>query len=481
MASSIFTRSVEHVTLIRFQRADGTEKVAFRDRDHRLMKEPTDYVDLIRREAERSKKTATAIKSAVDAALYALKDLHTSMSKLHLELSDLDDNHLQKFRNHWLDATMRRSNSRGNAMRAKQTTNVKLRIAYAYLDWCQQTGRVPPDTIGWIGCRIRSSLPSVGTSQVPAVYTDSHKHPLVFKGIGERSRRGRRQHWATADEIADVETWLSDNENPHAWQRDQLLIRVIDAMAWRAGTVLGLTIDDFSAERIKEAERRHAAIFHVEPVVQKGGHSLTFSLPWALTYRIADYINGENGRVALMKEAGATEKVARRRVFLASNTGAPLKRSGLSSRLSSVFKAAGFPVGAGVHSIRRGTAKREARADIEFRQRNGLSTAPEDITEGLAEKLGHTSHFAQRAYLESVADKRLLSVEEQLAQQLDEEKAKNAALSAQVATLQDFLLSSQARTSRTVRMSKFGTQRTSPRPSHPATLIHRSAFESRTS
>jgi hypothetical protein len=418
--------------------------VAFRDRDHRLMTEPTDYVDFVRRNAEKSQKSPTAIRSAVDAALYAVKALHVSLSKSHLELADLTDSLLEKYRNQWLQNTKRKSHSRGE-LRAKQTTNVKLRNVYTYLNWCQETGRVPSDTIGWTGCYVKSSLPSVGRSEVPAVYTDTHKHPLVYSRIGEKSRRGRRQHWATEQQIADLEMWLYENENRHAAQRDQLIVRIVDVIAWRKGTVLGLTIDDFSDERISEAERRNAGVFHVEPAIQKGGNALTFSLSWPLTYRIVHYINDETGRADLMKNAQATEAVARRHIFLNCKTGKPLTPAGTSSRLSFAFKAVGFPLGAGLHSIRRGTAKRTVRAEIEFRQRNGLSTAVEDITDAVSEKLGHTSRFSQRSYLEVLSDKRLLSVEEQLIAQVDEEKATNAALAAQVARLQEQLSNPQAR------------------------------------
>ena len=434
MAEQISSRAKEHIRLIWYEREDGSKSVAFRGRKHQLLEEPTDYVEEIRTEQLRTAASATGLASAVDAAAYALKEFHLYLSLKRYDLPDVTDEILVAYRKWSFTRICKKRNSRGKRQ-AKQSVNVKLRNIYKYLSWCQITSRIPIGIVGWRNCAVQTSLPDAADSKLEADNLESHKYPKLYFRIGEHSREGRRQHWATADELFDLERWLSENENERAAQRDILLLRIADVMAWRIGTILDLRLDDFSDAAIKDAEKAKATRFTTVPSTQKFDTELAFSMPWELVYAIRHYIQDNDGRKAILLSANTTEIDTEGRIFL-NCKGRPLTRAGTCSRLSRAFKAVGMPLGAGWHAIRRGSTKRFARKEIDFRRKYGLSTAREDIADAISEYLGQTTSAAQKAYVQANDDLQQNSFEEQVQNELTEARAIIAEQRTQIALLQ---------------------------------------------
>ncbi|RQM47186.1 hypothetical protein EHZ19_16165 [Paraburkholderia bannensis] len=428
------------VRLIRWKLADGTKCVAFRGQKHELLEEPTDFVEEIRDKHVKNCSSPTALESAVDAAVYALKEFHSYLSLIGCNLRSITDARIDGYKNWSFGKIRKKKNCRGE-LQAKQSVNVKLRQIYSYLAWCQKNERVPPLTVGWTNCNVQTSLLDVDRSGLDSDRLESHKYPKLYRRIGERSRKGRRQHWATPDEIIDLERWLTENENPYAARRDILMIRVADVIGWRLSTLLDLRVSDFSDAAVERAEKAKAERFVMVPWTQKNNANIANSIPWELVYEIRRYIQGNEGgqneqseysRKALLIAAGASEKDARGRIFLRTDNGRPLTRAGTNSRMSSIFKAVGMPVWAGWHSLRRGNNKRAARKEIEFRRSFGGSMDHNDIAESLSKKLNQTTTSALNAYYEAKEDMQGQSVVDELEDKLAAAEARGDALQAQV-------------------------------------------------
>lgn len=279
-------------------------------------------------------------------------------------------------------------------------------------------------------------------------------NPLFVNADRKLSQRGcghDRQYWATEADFAELREHFWKTGDGDTAPRNDLLMRVIDATGFRRASANSLTTDMFSDAAIEKAVNEGLTHISVVPPEQKFGYNRAFPVSLNLAIAINRYINTE--RRQLLAKAGysdADKSIHQRRIFLSTSSatgGWPLTHATVSKIFGRAFRAIGRKAGAATHSFRRKFAEQRWAEEIEFRMREGLSLAYEDIAMAVADDLGHESIVSQDAYHRVLSRIRKLSVEQQLrnqAAELNDEVAQPRSENAAVRALLSQLISGKS-------------------------------------
>lgn len=398
----------------------GEKVPTLRDHGGRSLSPYNEYLDDVCRDLRERKAREGARKSALDEATYAMKALASFVLSQGKTPADIDDELLKKFKENSKAAVQKNSRSRGGELRPEQTTNIKLRQVYKFLNNSQKHYRLPARTIGLeVGCRVRSTLPLLDTQPSDFLNAERRKYPLCFDQNGGTGREDNSQYWATEADILGLEEHFWTSDDGYCCHRNTLLLRIAEQKGWRAASLNSLLTKQFSEQAL--AAQAHLDAFAIVPPEQKRGYVLTFKMRFELVHQVASYIAGP--RAELLKGLRVGEDVAKGRLFLSATTGKPLSDRHISQLFSKGLRGLGRAKGAGSHSLRRYRAEADFDEEIEFRRTHGLSLAPEDVKRAVQTTLGHGSLESQRAYNRSLSKLKSKTRTEQLEKVLLQERA----------------------------------------------------------
>lgn len=407
----------------------------FRDNSGATIEPFTSYLDYLLLSLEQNHTPKKAANSTVEAATYALLELIRFLFKNNLKISRFDDAMLTDLRQTIYKSVENNIISRGSPTAAKRTTNVKLRQVYHFLQWGQANRVLPHDSIGWsANCRVRSTLPESVTRGSPSDLQSKRLYPLLFRSVGEKGGLRDGQHWATDEEIAQMEEYFWRTNDYEVAVRNILFLRIEAHSAFRNESTNSLLIEQFSDAATKN---RDSDVYRISPPKQKFDRDFDFSLEWPLVDRIREYIRFN--RPELLKISGGDEKRTEGRLFISSRTGAPLTDRAVGEILSDAFRAIGAPKGAGGHSLRRYRAVVQCKIVIARMRDYGLPPDRETVTREIMDLLGHTTEEAGRAYDRVMSGYKFSSKESELLRlsnkfqlELDSTRSKTAKLISQI-------------------------------------------------
>ena len=411
----------------------GYRAPTLRDREGNLLHPFVAYLDAFVEDLRKKKSPTKASQSQIEATTYALFGFANFLLRERAKLYRVDDDILRRYRDDAYQAVIANPKSRGNSHQAHVTVNVKLRRVYDFIYSCQKRRLLPKKILGWQDCQIQSSLPESETRGGDSDRSDRRKYPLCYQGVGEESRLHDGQHWATVEEIGEIEDFFWKQDSAFAAERNVLMLRLAEIEGWRIESVNSLLLGQFSDEACKRYAKNDC--FAVGPPRQKLGRQHTFDMPWELAEHIRTYIGGS--RKELLKSLGVTEDIAHERVFVSVRTGAPLTDRSCTEIFSTAFKAVGAPKGAGAHALRRYKSQLTAEEEIRFRLENKLSVAKEDVEKVVMETLGHGSREAQRAYHRAVGRRKKTSPEVVLRARVDASALEKDRLRGELRLVQD--------------------------------------------
>ncbi|WP_232221342.1 hypothetical protein [Burkholderia sp. WSM2232] len=360
----------------------------------------------------------------IRAVTYAALELTEFLLLKGKRLNQLDDDLLREFRSVAFEATKNAAASRGHDYQAETTTNTKLRYIYECIDECQYSRLLPPNTIGWENCRIKSSLPDVRTRQSRLDLRSMRKYPLLFDRTGGKTDVDLGQYWMTDEDVRLVEEHFRTAQNKHAQERNVLLLRTGELQGWRAASINSLTVEQFSPNAFHAQANNDR--FLIRPGTQKGRKRFAFEMRWELANEIARYVRED--RQALLQALNKDESTAQSKVFLNVVEGTPLEDKTIYQLFSTALRSLGRPKGAASHSMRRRKGQSLTEEEIDFRKREHLSLAREDIQDAVAAELGHASRESQRAYVMTHKIRRLQTVEEKQHALIEQLRSENGAL-----------------------------------------------------
>ncbi|KLD64399.1 tyrosine-type recombinase/integrase [Dyella japonica] len=354
----------------------------------------------------------------VEGRAYALAKWYRYLAQERIDVLDADDRVLCMFRDAMLERES--ANRSGNAQARRRTINLDLRNIYLYYAWLQRDpvyGR--RRLLGAQGCQITSALLENHSTAVGG----RRRYPLTFRQAGERSKH-RLNFVPGETHRAELTEYFYDRFSPELARRNCLLFALAWHIGWRRGSILSLTVDDFSLE-----QWQGEGSLDVQPSVQKFGYSNIFSVPEAIVHDVRTYLATE--RAALIARTGSHSQA----IFLNERTGQPLTARAVSMLFSRARVALRWPKGAGLHAWRRGFTNAYVEREIDARLELGLDTGGEAIAMSVAHALGQQSLASQAAYIRDAQRRLRGSItfrdKEEHARLADE----NARLRAQVATL----------------------------------------------
>jgi len=324
----------------------------------------------------------------VEARAYSLKMWYQFLLDNHIDALDADDNVLVNFRDHLFQrAAVNRS---GDEQARRRTVNGDLRNVYMYYAWLQKNH---PDCrrrplFGLSACQITSSL--LEERRTRGLGPDHQRYPTTFKNAGERSKH--RLGWVPREEQrAQLTEYFYDAYAPSLAARNCLIFELAWSVGWRRGSILSLTIDQFSSEVIHGGDGVDDILLC--PPSQKFGYSNSFPVERDLALRVTLYIAHERAEIVRRKGSTPSE------IFLSVRNGEPLTKEAVSGIFNKARHALRWPRGAGLHGWRRGFTNKYIEREIDARIELGLDTGGETIAMSVATALGHESLGSQAAYV----------------------------------------------------------------------------------
>jgi len=293
---------------------DGAGRVpVFFNQQRCLVDVMHDYVDHIA-ESKCRTESPRGYASMVDAATYALLCWLRYLDAEKLSWLQADDKLLEEFRDTELKEVMRSPQGKRDQRTAKRTVNVKLQWIYRFYSWAESTHWC----MGVIGPRRRiTSMLTRKTLKKGRRKRrgDADLYPLCFHGVGGGSGP---QYFATKDDKRRMLQFFAKATDPFLAERNRLIVELSDRVGWRAGTVTGLSIDDFlqESQRLEDDDG-----VTVTPKVQKFGYRNSFQVPHSLFARVVRFTEMRSRWLA---NRGWSESRAEHFLFVSSRTGRPL-------------------------------------------------------------------------------------------------------------------------------------------------------------
>jgi integrase len=365
--------------------------VAYDLRRGELIEPLMDYVTHLSDKEQLNKKT-------VFNETFFLKSLFEFLPS-SASLESITDDLLITFRDEELKKIMARSNSRGDELTGKRTTNLKLRRAYYFLDWCQKIGWLSKGSMGPIGCKITADFSSAShakprsSSASRRRVNGKHNLPILFRRVGEGSTN-RPRYFATASDREELSEYFRLNGTDFTFARNVLLMDIADIAGWRRGSINSLRCRQFDLDAIGEAGE---TTIQISPPLQKFGYQKTFGVSFDLAVRVNSFIH--TCRNAFLREMGWNEDRAADYLFISARDGRPLSDQAISRIFGRAFKAIGRPQGAGIHSFRRKFANAKVENELRARMRLGLDTSALSVAASVAIDMGQSNPDSLTPYV----------------------------------------------------------------------------------
>lgn len=316
---------------------------------------------------------------AVSARAYSLFKWFRFCAQEKYDVLQPSDALLGGFRDSEL--ALQSSNCHGNLRARMRSVNQTLRCIYLFYMWLQQQNEHGQrQLLGTSGARIRSSLLSNGEEH------RIKRYPLLLRRSGEQSKH-RLAFVPSDDHRADLVAYFFKKYPPGIAKRNCLMMELAWRVGWRRGSIMSLTVSDFTSARGDETS------VQISPARQKFGHQFSFRVDRVLVDRILAYVESDRRHLAKLSLGIRDE------LFLSATTGLPISAQYVSTIFSRARRELGWPIGAGLHSWRRGFANRFLEREIDARLEIGLDTSYETLSAAVAYALGHESVHSQAAYV----------------------------------------------------------------------------------
>jgi hypothetical protein len=372
-----------------FELDAGYRASVIRDGHLNIIEMPTQYGISLAKSLRQQGRRESAHVSRTAGAAYATRDFSCFMEKKSHSWEKIDDAMLIEYRE-WSLANRKSKGKIKDELSAKRSTNVYLREIYYMLHWSQNTAQMAVGLIGESKCRVRSTLGNNEKDAKGNRKSERYRFPLLYRGVGEKARHSAHKHWATQDELNQIEQYFKDTLPAHLAERNVVMMHLADGEAWRRSSIHSLTTKDFTG-KLEENEKDGS--IRIAPSFQKMERQFSFDVPYEMVRMVREYI--ANGRQHIADRFGIKTDA----LFLSENTGKSLSLSAITHIFRDAFAAIGVEEpNAGIHSIRRKSAQDKTDSIMEYRKANGLPITEKDIQFDLSKLLGQESLLSSEAY-----------------------------------------------------------------------------------
>lgn len=437
-------------TKVRYDRKDH---YVYQNEDGEVLWAPTDFI----MEFEGDEKTKNKYRKAIRRLFKYIESREHDMSWL-----DMNDEHLERFRDWSLEVTKADSRYRGEENLAKQTTNNDfLMPIYAFYYWAQKQGVYGEHILGYspdnkIFYQITSSLLqrdiAISKGDKP---NNNFLYPKLFKNCDNRSYKDRS---ASEDEFDELNEYIISCFKGYERASLLLIAQIINMAGARPVSIASLVRYQFYKETVeRELFKEKKDRFDVVPRKAKFGNTMPIRFPVSTALSVMSFIENE-------LEPFLSENYIKRydgHLFLNPKNHKPYTANDISKIFSEITANLGWPKGKSIYSLRHKFSNEQFDKTLAVAIELGFSAGEASIALQMQKEMTHKSGGSLKNYVESrvrigqqteankqdlkikalESDKLRLSLETQKALEVAEQKEE------QNQTLQERLEDLQAKTS----------------------------------
>lgn len=320
-----------------------------------------------------------------------------------IELRNVSDREIEVFRNEEVVRVVERKTSKGSEHSAKLTVDIKILDIYRWLLWMQSTGRVPPNTIGPVQCRVQCGVSSVHEFRRRQQNRESSlvpMFPLLFNRRGGSTMRHKAKAKISREKFELlVENFMDSSQSVYLRRRNALIADIGAELGLRRDSICSLETGQFRIRVLMDAGEDLPSTVSICPPRQKRNYANWFEMPAWLAVEIQSFIDGP--RQELLVKLGLVGKDGGC-IFLSERTGKPLQPRSVTKIFSMASRAIGLPPGTSVHSLRRMFARECVDDEIAMRIERGMTTDTESVCRAVALRMGQADWQSLTHYVSDV-------------------------------------------------------------------------------
>jgi|GEM_PF-2153192 len=436
-------------TKVRYDRKDH---YVYQDINGEVLWAPTDFII----EFSDDTKTKNKYRKALRRLFKYINTREHPMSWL-----DMNDDHIEKFRDWSLDETKADPRYRGEENVAKQTTNNDyLMPIYAFYYWIQKQGKYHQNILGHNPQNINEFQITSSLFQRDIAVSKDEKpnndwlYPKLFKNCDSRGRKDRS---ANENELDELKDYIIASYSGYERTSLLLIVQIIHEAGARPISIASLVRSQFHKDIVnRELFKEKKDIFEVVPKKAKFGGTMPIRFPISTTMSIMSFINNELNPFINEHQVKGYEGY----LFLSPKNNKPLSEADIVKIFSEITTELDWPKGKSIYSLRHKFSGESFDNHLAIAAELGFSANEASIALQMQRDMTHRSKGSLKDYVESrmrmgkkteankkelrikslESDKTRLALEAQKAFEIaDNKEAKNQALMAEVEQLKSEL------------------------------------------
>jgi site-specific recombinase XerD len=436
-------------TKVRYDRKDH---YVYQDINGEVLWAPTDFII----EFSGDKKTKNKYRKALRRLFKYVNTREHPMTWL-----DMNDDHIEKFRDWSLDETKADPRYRGEENVAKETTNNEyLKLIYAFYYWVQKQGKYHQNILGHNPQNINEFQITSSLLQKDIAVSKDEKpnndwlYPKLFKNCDSRGRKDRS---ANENELDELNDYIISSYSGYERTSLLLIVQIIHEAGARPISIASLVRSQFHKDIVdRELFKEKKDIFEVVPKKAKFGGTMPIRFPVSTTMSIMSFIKNDLNPFLNEHQVKGYEGY----LFLSPKNNKPLSEADIIKIFSEITTELGWPKGKSIYSLRHKFSGDSFDNHLAVAVELGFSANEASIALQMQRDMTHRSGGSLKDYVESrmrmgqkteankkelrikslESDKTRLSLEAQKAFEIaDNKEAKNQALMAEVEKLKSEL------------------------------------------
>jgi hypothetical protein len=372
---------------------DRKEHYVYQDAKGEVLWAPTDFI----LEFEGDIKTKSKYRKALRRLFKYINTRTHTMSWL-----DMNDYHMEKFRDWSLEETKADSRYREEENVAKQTTNNDyLMPIYAFYYWVQKQGSYHPNILGFDAENTNAFQITSSQLQRDIAISREEKpnndalYPKLFKNCDSR---GRKQRSATEMELDELNCHIIANYRGYERASLLLIAQIMNQAGARPISIASLTRYQFHKDIVdKELFKEKKATLDVVPKKAKQGNTMPIKFPISTTLTVVAFIKNELEPYIKGNEVDRYEG----QLFLNPDTLKPLSAADISKTFSLITSELGWPKGKSIYSLRHKFAGDSVDKHLAIATELGFSADEASIALQMEASMTHRSKSSIKPYVES--------------------------------------------------------------------------------
>lgn len=375
-------------------RYTGTEFYVFQDENGNVIWPAIDFMIERVRNGDSSSTLATYRQ--------ALKRLYGYFDETGLNWLNMDDHHLEEFREWCLELTTNNPRFRGYENVARQTVNHDyLEPIYTFYYWAQIQGRYLPTLLGPISpegpiFQITSELVNRDEARRNGGKEPSKKY--LYPKLFRNTRKSKMSKKASDIQLIELQDYIIQNFSSYEADCLLMIARVISETGARPIALASFIQSQFNGSDIdNELFDTSNQKLHIRPRKQKGGNTMPIEFPIGTALAVRTFIKD-----ALIPFIKSNEYANHRNhLFLNANTGEPLKANNITKMFSTITTKMGWPKGQSLYSLRHRYANDELDRELAISHELGFDTSEPAIRLQVSKKMTHRNEKSLSEYIES--------------------------------------------------------------------------------